>query len=537
VGITTSLCCGSTRSDEHALQSTSVNARLRAQIGGLAEVADVPRPALPERHLSALSRARSWLVTLTAVRRWALIALIAIVAFRPLAAGGPAPAVPAAHVARVPIVHVALDPARRGRVVPRSFLGLSVEWDSVATYAGPPGHRRTGLTRLLAPLRRSAGGLALRVGGDTADQAWWNPAGRPRPPGVLQDVTPSTLGAIAWLARGLGGPVTLDVNLALRDARNALALARAARRRLPAGALDTVEIGNEPDLFTRPRTFHVPGHVHRRVRKRGSYGPAHYGRDAGRYLTVLAGLRPRVRLAVAGFAGPAWLPALPGLLRGWHGRAGALSGHLYGLPRCGGPAPSRAWLLSATASRGRALALAPLAATAARHRLPLRITELNSAACGGRPGLSDTFAAALWLTDTLFALLREGAVQADVHTWNHARYAPFAVGRGSARARPPLAGMDAFARAAPHGARLIAVRVRRRTALRAWATVDRGGTERVVLLARAAVKASLAAGGRPCATAWIATARGSRTARVCPRHGRDAVTLPARSLAVLTLPA
>src|SRR4051794_3756025 len=113
--------------------------------------------------------------------RWALLALVAIAVIPPPAAGGPR--VP------VPIVHVALDPAHRGRAVPRSFLGLSVEWDSVAAYAGPPGHRREALARLLASLRRSAGGLALRVGGDTADQAWWNPAGRGRPPDVLQNLT------------------------------------------------------------------------------------------------------------------------------------------------------------------------------------------------------------------------------------------------------------------------------------------------------------------------------------------------------------
>jgi hypothetical protein len=458
--------------------------------------------------------------------------LVAVAAIPPPAAGGPA-------VTRAPIVHVALDTTRRGRVVPHSYLGLSVEWDSVAAYAGPPGHRRAGLARLLAPLRRDAGGLSLRVGGDTADQAWWNPRGSRRPAGVLEDITPGTLGDVAWLARALAGPVTLDVDLALRDPHNALALARAARRRLPPGTLATLEIGNEPDLFTRPRTFHVPGHVHRRLRKRRSYGPGRYQRDVAPYLTLLGGLGPRVRLAVGGFAGPAWLPILPRLLRAWHGRATALSGHLYGLPRCGGPIPSRAWLLSAPASRGRALALEPLVAIAARHRLPLRVTELNTAACGGRRGLSDAFPAALWLTDTLFALLREGVVQADVHTWNHARYAPFAVGHasGSASARPPLAGMAAFARAAPPGARLVAVRVRRNRALRAWATVDGRGTARLALIAAGAARVSVATGRRPCASVWVATARGARTDRVCPRHGRTAVALPARSLAVLTLPA
>jgi hypothetical protein len=438
-----------------------------------------------------------------------------------------------AHAGRPASVVVTIDAAHPGRAVPRSFLGLSTEWDSVGAYAGPAGHRRAALRALLAPLVARTGGLALRVGGDTADQAWWNPRGRPRPPTVLQDVTPATLDAIAWLARGLGGPVTLDLNLALNDPGNARALARAGRRRLPRGALDTLEIGNEPDLYTRGRVFRVPGHVHRRVRKRVRYDAGAYQRDVTPYLDVLSRPpRPAARLAVAGFAGAAWWPSLPGVLRS--GRVGALSAHLYALPRCGGPAPSVSWLLGPAASRGRVAGLVPLIALAQRHRLPVRVTELNSAACGGRPGLSDSFAAALWLTDTLFALLRDGVDQADVHTWAHARYALFDVTGAGATARPPLTAMLAFARAAPPGSHLIAARGDLGP-LRAWATVDRGRTVRVALIATTGVRVELSSARRTCATAWTADASGSRSARVCARAGRLTIALPARSLAVVTL--
>ena len=82
----------------------------------------------------------------------------------------------AANREPVPTV-VTVDPTRVGRAVPPAFLGLSIEWDSVAAYAGPRRHRRVALVGLLAPLVRDTGGLALRIGGDTADQAWWNPLG------------------------------------------------------------------------------------------------------------------------------------------------------------------------------------------------------------------------------------------------------------------------------------------------------------------------------------------------------------------------
>jgi len=138
----------------------------------------------------------------------------------------------------------------------------------------------------------------------------------------------------------------------------------------------------------------------------------------------------------------------------------------------------------------------------------MRVTELNSAVCGGRHGVSDRPAAAVWLADLLFALVNGGAQQADVHTWVHAIYAPFTP---TGRPRPVFAGMAAFARAAPAGSRLAAVRVT--GGVRAWATRDRAGVVRVLLVAPRAVHVTLS---------------------VPRRSGPRAVTLPARSLRVLT---
>jgi 4-amino-4-deoxy-L-arabinose transferase-like glycosyltransferase len=485
---------------------------------------------LRDRHLRRLARLRprrysnrSTVSALLLVRRGAART----------AATGAAPADPPAAAA--PAASVTVGTRARGPTIGPSALGLSIEWDSVEAYAGPPRHRRWALARLLAGVGRAAHSpLALRVGGDSGDQAWWNPSGRRRPATVLQDITPRTLGAVAWLARALHAPVTLGVNLALGDAANALALARAARRRLPPGSLEALEIGNEPDLYTRARTFRVPGHVHRRLRKHARYDAARWARDTARYVSVLRrGLGARPRLSVAGFAGPAWWPVLDRALRGPLRRADLVSAHLYAVASCGVPTPSMAWLLSAAASRGRVRALAPLAAMARRHRRALRVTELNSAACGGRAGLSERFGAALWLADTLLALQQLGARQADVHTWLHARYAPFAVRGDRAVARPGLLGMLAFARAAPRGSRFTTAAVSRSRELRAWATVDGRGATRVALISPTPVSATVrTARASACADLWLAVDRSPTRRRVCPPYR---LRLPARSLAVLTV--
>ena len=50
-----------------------------------------------------------------------------------------------------------------------------------------------------------------------------------------------------------------------------------------------------------------------------------------------------------------------------------------------------------------------------RKRQTLRVDELNAVTCGGEPGVSDTFAAALWELDTQFWMASTGVDAVDVH--------------------------------------------------------------------------------------------------------------------------
>jgi hypothetical protein len=478
-----------------------------------------------------------------AVRLWRIGAIAAAIALAVilvalLARGdGKDDDAPASGTARIVV-------DRLGHTVPRSFMGIAMEWDTLDAYAG---HRPDALLRLLAPLRRAAQSpLALRIGGDTGDQAWWNPGSRkPKPPTVLQDVGPATLDDIGWLARGLGGPVTLGVNLALRDPGNAAALVRAARARLPKGALAGIEIGNEPDLYTHGRTFVQGGHVHRRLTKDPNYNLADYARDTDAYLRALEPVAGPAALTVAGFAKPGWWPALPSMLDRWDGRADALAGHLYAQPNCEAPTPSAAWLAGRAASRSRVSSLNRLFRIGREEGLPVSVSELNSAACGGRPGLTDQPVAALWTADTLMALVRSGARSAELQTWAGAAYAPFVVGAdGRVTARPPLTGMEAFARAAPSGSRL--ARTLTSGAVRGGATVDRSGTVRLLLITRRPATATFrvtragSTSARPvaCANAWQAPPSGPRrSTRICPAaDGTLSLKMPATSVAVVTIP-
>ena len=88
------------------------------------------------------------------------------------------------------------------------------------------------------------------------------------------------------------------------------------------------------------------------------------------------------------------------------------------------------------------------AVAAARRRtgLPFRMVETNSCYQGGKPGVSDTFASALWAADLMYRLAQAGAIGVNFHGGGYGWYAPVAGTRGNGFvARPIYYGMLLFA--------------------------------------------------------------------------------------------
>src|ERR1700722_5948898 len=133
-----------------------------------------------------------------------------------------------------------------GRAVPRSFLGLATEYDSVPLYARYP----QVLGRVLSLVSPADGSpLLLRIGGLSADDSLWAPALTAALPAKARALTPGDLTGIAALVRAEHLRVILDLNLAADVPGPEAALAAAAERALPAGSIEAFEIGNEPDYY------------------------------------------------------------------------------------------------------------------------------------------------------------------------------------------------------------------------------------------------------------------------------------------------
>jgi hypothetical protein len=245
--------------------------------------------------------------------------------------------------------------------------------------------------------------------------------------------------------------------------------------------VQALEIGNEPDLYG---LFPWPQDP-RLDRRPAGYSLGDYIQEFSRWRRAIGRALPVTGPAYATFDWSLgrFIRAEPGLSE--------VTFHHYALDACltkpsATGFPTIPNLLSDASSDGLAQRLAPAVASAHARGVAFRLDELNSASCTGRWGVSNTFASALWMLDTLFSLARVGVDGVNVHTLPDAAYEPFSfyrtTGGWRALVAPEYYGMLMFTKADPPGARLVRVSVSARGPLTAWATRGPGPTTRVLLI-------------------------------------------------------
>jgi hypothetical protein len=372
------------------------------------------------------------------------------------------------------------------QTVPRSFLGVSTEYWALPLY----GRRMTVFERVLGMLRVPGGGpLVLRVGGDSADRAFWDP-GDGRLPGWAFTLTPKWLGLAGAVVRRLGARLIIDLNLITATPTAAAAWAQAAEQALPRHSIIGFEIGNEPDIYSHAGwAATTAGKMIAGDQLPLVLTPADYAADFRAYAAALHQVVPRVPLLGPALANPrADVRWIARLLADKPTGLGTISVHRYPYTACAKRRsqpvfPTLDRLLSRRATAGLASSLAPAIALAHRAGLPIRLTELNSVTCSGRPGVSNAFATGLWAPVALMDLIRAGINGANIHIRANTINAPFALGSTGLTARPLLYGLILFARTLGPRAALASVQLHARSSprLSAWA-VRVGGHGLHVLL-------------------------------------------------------
>jgi hypothetical protein len=376
-----------------------------------------------------------------------------------LAACAPAP--PPRELTALNNADVTVRTQIRSNPLQPGFVGLSFESRLLADPDWFHGGNQT-LQALLGNLTRSG---ILRIGGNSGDTALWQREPAPVAAPYTHAITPADIDRLADFTQACGWRVVYALNLAHGQPQRAADEAAYVAGRL-GRHLDAFVIGNEPDLYER-------------------HGLRPSGYDSDAFIAEWQDYAQaiRARAGAVPLAGPEvayrqdWVEAFA---RRCASQVVFLSEHYYPV----GPASDRNVdinaLLRSEAQRGEQMR-APME-TAVRYFRPARITEANSCFGGGKPGLSDTEAAALWAIDVSMGFCRDGWNGLYFHTAPQAAYSPIVREAGGAFVAQPLYyGLLLLAQATPMT--LVEATTRERPAfLRLFAGVTESGHIRVLLV-------------------------------------------------------
>jgi len=354
-------------------------------------------------------------------------------------------------------LRLVIRPDQLGNKIADDFSGLSYE----SAQLGNPNFFCGENAELAGFMRRLGTSGVLRIGGNTSEYCYWtaNPAKQANLPDVESMRTgdkanPIAFGLTAGPDTGKKAPAPVSITpFAIRNLREFLdacgwkliyglnmgtsteedAAEEAAYVMDVAGLkLIAFQLCNEPDLFYRNE-----------IRK-ANYD---FGQFAGEWQRFCDAIRARVPHAP--FAGPdtaynnEWL--VPFAKR-FKQEAVFLSQHYY----AEGPPTDPSMTIERLLRPNPALQaeFEGMKRVMNESGLPFRLAETNSCYQGGKPGVSDTFASALWGADLMYQLASAGGMGINFHGGGYGWYTPIAGTRTNGfLARPIYYGMLLFAQA------------------------------------------------------------------------------------------
>ena len=264
-------------------------------------------------------------------------------------------------------------------------MGLGYEISSVAR-PGLLSARNATYVQLCRALGSSG---VIRVGGNTSDYASYSASAQPLSspetgPGSV--VNAAVLRDLGSFLEATGWKLIWGLNLGRGTIEAAVEEAKAVFAATEPN-LFAFEIGNEPDLFQ-----------HREIHRKKGY-------DYKDYLLEYRKFRDALRKSIPGIplAGPDVAVATPWVLRFARDEGHEvklLTHHYYREGQ--DPISSIDKLLHPDPKLGPMLA--ELQAASKSSGVPYRICETNSFSGGGKPGVSDRFASALWVLDFMYKL-------------------------------------------------------------------------------------------------------------------------------------
>lgn len=332
---------------------------------------------------------------------------------------------------------ISLGTAGTGKAIPADFTGLSYESAQLAN----PGYFSAGDADLVGLVRQLGTRGVLRIGGNTSDFDDWTPEPKASSDASAQPVGPDAglnigrhtvvsemaVDELKGFLKATGWGLLYGIDLGHGDPERAADEAAYVVKTI-GSPLIALQIGNEPDLF------------YRNGMRKPDYGFADYMEEWNRFAAAI-----RKRVPAAPLAGPDignhydWVDQFASSTK----NITMLTSHYYAEGPPTSPAADIPHLLRSHPSFEDHLR--HMVGVGKSIGVPYRLSEGNSCYHGGKAGVSDAFASALWGADFMMMLSSLGVVGVNFHGGGQGHYTPIAGGGSSPfEARPLFYGMLFF---------------------------------------------------------------------------------------------
>ena len=301
-----------------------------------------------------------------------------------------------------PTVQIALHPNNPGLAIPSNFLGFSYE-DTVLA-----GNYFNLDNNVYINLLNNLGPGVLRFGGNSVEHTYWSRIPGTTFPNAKAVLSPSDLDQLFAFANKIGWHVIFGLNLGVDNPTMAADESSYAWQ-VGQSSIIGFEVGNEPDLYSGNRL------------RPSTYNYTDFQADFDSYLQAIRGQVPNAPIVGPDTADN--LTWFSDFLKDEKNNLVLGTQHRYPLSANPALTPNDAAyatidkLLSATTTQNTIKSIQQFEAAAKANRIPLRYDETNSASSGGKNGVSNVFASALWGADYLFDLAENGVVGANFHRW------------------------------------------------------------------------------------------------------------------------
>ncbi|MBE1162539.1 glycosyl hydrolase family 79 C-terminal domain-containing protein [Dyella acidiphila] len=380
---------------------------------------------------------------------------------------------------------VKIDPNAAQKSIAPSFLGLSMVLSETRYTIGTSSSSNPYFQQLLQNLLAHGNGpMEIRVLSDKAFSPTTVSDDLPALSNLYRDM--QTTGHAVKYFVGVDFSGNSDTN----DNEDGAAASEAEtiHRILPDGSLLSYEIGNEPDLYNTSGI-------------RSGYNYPKYKHEYEQTAAAIEAKHTGVPMAAPVFSGypGGFMDNVDGFILAEHAHLGMLDLHYYGGSHCNGKTTPSDYLLSSEAinhitSTARPDNVAGYIRTLNQvGRGNFRIGEMNSIACGGQDGVSNTFQSALWFLDEAMSYASAGVSGVNLFTIQNASayYSPFRFNHtgnfpsshyGIAQINPIYYGILAAADMLQSKAAMLPLKLSTPLNIKAYATKDEHGVVRVLLI-------------------------------------------------------